>query len=137
MGDLSDKLEKMPQESNTDIRVDDNAVTENESKNFERKIDEMFVDFNFENKVPRPLGKFKENKLKTEYVKVTPMVKKAYCPKCGKEIVSRGPVMYNPFTFESSCPYTCQCGWQGDLEYAYPRVIFVEDNGTQIEAYAK
>ena len=86
---------------------------------------------------PKTLDKFYEEDLKTEYVKVTPMVKRAYCPECGKEIISRGPVMYNPFSFEKTCPHVCDCGWRGDLEYAYPRVVFVMENGTQIEAYAK
>lgn len=66
-----------------------------------------------------------------------PVVKKAYCPKCGKEIVSTAPIMFNPFTMESVCKYDCECGWKANLEHAYPRVVFVLDDGTEVNAYAK
>lgn len=87
--------------------------------------------------MPKPLDDVKEDDLRTECVKTTPVVKRAYCPKCGKEIVSRGPVMYNPYTYEASSPYICECGWKANLEYSYPRVSFMLEDGTLIEAYAK
>lgn len=111
---------------------------EDEFKSIEKQINnDCNCDCDCEESTPKALEKFYEEDLKTEYVKVTPMVKRAYCPQCGKEIISRGPVMYNPFTFEKTCPHVCDCGWRGDLEYSYPRVVFVTENGTQIEAYAK
>ena len=113
-------------------------IGKDEFKSIEKQINN---DCNYgcdcETITPKALEKFYEEDLKTEYVKVTPMVKRAYCPECGKEIISRGPVMYNPFSFEKTCPHVCDCGWKGDLEYSYPRVVFVMENGTQIEAYAK
>lgn len=124
---------------NLDLKLDLNNVIEigeDEYKLFEKQINN---DCNCDCDAPTPktLDKFYEEDLKTEYVKVTPMVKRAYCPECGKEIISRGPVMYNPFSFEKTCSHVCDCGWKGDLEYSYPRVVFVMENGTQIEAYAK
>lgn len=150
MGLLED-YQKMVEEDeknlNNDAPVDGIEMTDEEMKMYEKKLNKMREEiknnddkFNCKNDCDaeiKPLTKYKEEDLKTEYVKVTPMVKRAYCPECGKEIVNRGPVMYNPFTFEKTCPHKCECGWKGDLEYAYPRVVFVTENGTQIEAYAK
>lgn len=150
MGLLED-YQKMVEEDeknlNNNAPVDGIEMTDEEMKMYEKKLNEMREkikndDGIFDGKNDcdaeiKPLSKYKEEDLKTEYVKVTPMVKRAYCPECGKEIINRGPVMYNPFTFEKTCPHKCECGWKGDLEYAYPRVVFVTENGTQIEAYAK
>ncbi len=124
---------------NLDLKLDPNNVIEigeDEFNSIEKQINND-CKCDCDAPTPKTLDKFYEEDLKTEYVKVTPMVKRAYCPECGKEIISRGPVMYNPFSFEKTCPHVCDCGWRGDLEYAYPRVVFVMENGTQIEAYAK
>lgn len=149
---LLDEYQKMVKEDeknlNNDAPVDGVEMTEEEMKAYEKRLNEMRDEINNNddcgidcekawNNSIKPLDKCKEEDLKTNYVKVTPMVKKAYCPECGKEIISHGPVMYNPFNFEKTCPYKCECGWKGDLEYSYPRVVFVTDDGTQIEAYAK
>jgi hypothetical protein len=148
---LLDDYKKMVEEDeknlNNDAPVDGIEMTDEEMKMYEKKLNEMREEIKNNDCMDdgkndcdaeiKPLTKYKEEDLKTEYVKVMPMVKRAYCPECGKEIISRGPVMYNPFTFEKTCPHKCECGWKGDLEYAYPRVVFVTENGTQIEAYAK
>ena len=148
---LLDDYKKMVEEDeknlNNDAPVDGIEMTDEEMKMYEKKLNEMREEIKNNDCMDdskndcdaeiKPLTKYKEEDLKTEYVKVMPMVKRAYCPECGKEIVNRGPVMYNPFTFEKTCPHKCECGWKGDLEYAYPRVVFVTENGTQIEAYAK
>lgn len=149
---LLDDYQKMVEEDeknlNNNAPVDDIEMSEEEMKAYEKRLNEMRDEIkNNEdcgidcekawNKEVKPLDKFKEEHLKTEYVKVTPMIKRAYCPECGKEIVNRGPVMYNPFSFEKTCPHVCECGWKGDLEYAYPRLVLIADNGEQIEAYAK
>ncbi len=68
---------------------------------------------------------------------VTPVVIRAYCPKCGKEIVSNSPTLYNPFSLEKVNMYKCDCGFEGNLEYAYPRVVFVDENNNDINAYCK
>lgn len=150
MGLLED-YKKMVEEDeknlNNDAPVDGIEMTDEEMKMYEKKLNEMREKIKNNDCMDdgkndcdaeiKPLSKYKEEDLKTEYVKVMPMVKRAYCPECGKEIINRGPVMYNPFTFEKTCPHKCECGWKGDLEYAYPRVVFVTENGTQIEAYAK
>lgn len=149
---LLDDYQKMVEEDeknlNNNAPMDGLEMSDEEMKAYEKRLNEMREEIKANddcgidcekawNKEVRPLDKYKEEDLKTEYVKVTPMVKRAYCPECGKEIINRGPVMYNPFNFEKTCPHVCECGWKGDLEYSYPRVVFVTENGTQIEAYAK
>ena len=63
------------------------------------------------------------------------VVKRAYCPKCGKEIVSKTPVMFNPFTFEKICKYDCECGFKANLAYAYPRLVVVDENGEEVNVF--
>ena len=149
LDDYQKMVEEDKQNLNDNAPVDGIEMTEEEQKQYEKRLNEMReeIDKNEDcgincekawNKEIRPLDKYKEEDLKTEWsIVVTPMIKRAYCPECGKEIISRGPVMYNPFTFEKTCPHKCECGWRGDLEYSYPRVVFVTENGEQIEAYAK
>lgn len=147
LDDYKKMVEEYEKNLNNNAPVDGIEMTDEEMKMYEKKLNEMrekiknddcMIDCEKDcNTEIKALSKYKEEDLKIEYVKVTPMVKRAYCPECGKEIINRGPVMYNPFTFEKTCPHTCECGWKGDLEYAYPRVVFVAENGTQIEAYAK
>jgi RNase P subunit RPR2 len=72
----------------------------------------------------------KTGKTKIENVNIT--LKRAYCPHCGKEIVSEFPVMWNPFTHEKICRYDCECGFKANLEYTYPRLIITDDNGEEI-----
>jgi predicted RNA-binding Zn-ribbon protein involved in translation (DUF1610 family) len=80
----------------------------------------------------------KESDIKTERIDVRPVLVKGYCPKCGKEIVSVCPPMYNPFTFEKRNVHKCgNCGWTGNLEYSYPRIVFVDANNNEYEAYTK
>lgn len=122
-------------------------MTEEERKMYEKRLNEMReqisnkdnfgVDCEKAFNVEDPYKKVEEKDLKTDYVKVTPMIKRAYCPECGKEIVNTLPSMYNPFSFEKVNRFECDCGWKANLEYSYPRVVFVTDNGTQIEAFAK
>ena len=149
---LLDDYQKMVEEDeknlNNNAPVDGIEMSEEEMKEYEKRLNEMREEIKnnedcsidcekcYNNEL-KPLDKIKEEDLKTKYTKVTPMVKRAYCPECGKEIISNAPTMFNPFTFEKTNPYKCECGWKGDLEYAYPRVVFVADNGEQIEAYAK
>lgn len=64
------------------------------------------------------------------------VIKRAFCPNCGKELVSKSPVMYNPFTLEKVAKHECECGFKANLEHAYPRMMFVNSNGEEIKAFA-
>lgn len=69
-----------------------------------------------------------------EDVKISVM--HAYCPKCGKEIISKTPVMYNPFTNQKICAYKCpDCGTEYNFEYAYPRIVLLNGEGDEVFAH--
>ena len=56
------------------------------------------------------------------------IVKHAYCEECGEELVSQAPPMFNPFTFERICKHTCtKCGKVYNLDFAYPRLAFINN----------
>lgn len=129
--------------------IDGVKLSDEEVKEFEKRLNEMReqiknnedcgidVEKACNKEFVDPYEKVDEKDLKTEYVKVTPMVKRAYCPKCGAEIINNIPSMYNPFSFEKINRFECDCGWQANLPYSYPRVVFVTENGVQIDAFAK
>lgn len=59
---------------------------------------------------------------------------RAYCPKCGKELVSKAPAMYNPFTMERVCIHEC-CDTKYNLDRTYPHIAFYDEDGSEIESY--
>ena len=61
----------------------------------------------------------------------------ARCPNCGAELTTDKPKMFNPYTGESLALHKCsQCGKEYNLEYAYPRVVFVDSQNHIIKAFA-
>lgn len=62
-------------------------------------------------------------------------VRRAYCKKCGAEIVCKVPSMFNPFTLEKQANYKCDCGEMYSLDHAYPRIVFLDENGDEIIAH--
>ena len=79
-----------------------------------------------------------ESSLKTTKQEVKPMVIRAFCPVCGEEIANEVPVLYNPFTLKKVVKYECKtCNWKANLEYTYPRVVFVTAEGEEIACYGK
>lgn len=66
------------------------------------------------------------------------IVKHAYCEECGEELISNAPPMFNPFTFERVCKHTCaKCGKIYNLEFAYPRLAFIDNKGEEIPAFTR
>ena len=62
----------------------------------------------------------------------------AFCEDCGEELISNAPPMFNPFTFEKVCKHTCtKCGKIYNLEFAYPRIAFFNNNGEEIPAFTR
>lgn len=59
---------------------------------------------------------------------------RAYCPKCGKELVSKAPSMYNPFTMEKVCLHEC-CGTKYNLDKTYPHIAFYGEDGNEIVTF--
>lgn len=56
---------------------------------------------------------------------------RAYCPKCGKELVAKAPPMYNPFTMEKMCLHEC-CGEKYNLDKTYPHIAFYGEDNEEI-----
>ena len=80
----------------------------------------------------------KESEIKTERIDVRPVLVRGYCPKCGKEIISMCPPMYNPYTLEKRNIHKCgSCGWTGNLEHSYPRIVFIDAQNNEYDAYTK
>lgn len=78
-----------------------------------------------------------KNLIKEEPVKRTSF-KRAFCDKCGTELVSKTPAMLNPFTFERICKHTCdKCGAVYNLDFAYPRVVFYDSNDNEIKLFTE
>lgn len=75
----------------------------------------------------------KDGNIKDDEIKI--IVRRAYCPVCGKELVSQFPVIYNPFTKEKIAKYDCECGFTANLEYAYPRMVFIDKEGKEIKVF--
>lgn len=66
------------------------------------------------------------------------IVKHAYCEECGEELISNAPPMFNPFTFEKVCKHTCsKCGKIYNLEFAYPRLAFINNKGEELPAFTR
>ena len=66
------------------------------------------------------------------------IVKHAYCEECGEELISNVPPMFNPFTFERVCKHTCKkCGKIYNLEFAYPRLAFIDNKGEELPAFTR
>lgn len=59
---------------------------------------------------------------------------RAYCPKCGKELVAKAPPMYNPFTMEKMCLHEC-CETKYNLDKSYPHIAFIGKDGEEIIVY--
>ena len=66
------------------------------------------------------------------------IVKHAYCEECGEELISDAPPMFNPFTFERICRHKCKkCGKLYNLEFAYPRLAFMNNKGEELPAFTR
>lgn len=61
-------------------------------------------------------------------------IMRAYCPKCGKELISKAPPMYNPFTMEKVCMHEC-CGIKYNLDKSYPHISIYGEDGEEVTAY--
>ena len=59
---------------------------------------------------------------------------RAYCPICGKELISKSPALYNPFSMEKVCIHEC-CGKRFNLDKTYPHIAYYDENGEEIIAY--
>ena len=89
-------------------------------------------------KIPQPEKITDEELIEKDLLKSTSIsdirVIRAYCPKCGKELVAKAPAMFNPFTYEKMCLHEC-CGTKFNLDKAYPHIAYYDENGEEIIAF--
>ena len=92
----------------------------------------------FTMKIPQPEKITDEEMVEKGLLKSTSIsdirVIRAYCPKCGKELVAKAPAMFNPFTYEKICLHEC-CGTKFNLDKAYPHIAYYDENGEEIIAF--
>lgn len=72
----------------------------------------------------------KHDKLLAETVEAR--VIHAYCPQCGRELVCKHQPLKNPYSGEKIAKHECPCGFKANLEYAYPRIEYVDSNNKKV-----
>lgn len=121
-------------------------VDENYKKEYQKRLNELRNDSNsMEKKYEEAMKKIRritENELEErEMIKNCEIsnifVKRAYCPECGEELISKLPPMFNPFTQERQCIHECKCGVKYNLDYSYPRIVFVDKDNNEIFAHCE
>lgn len=119
--------------SNVDVEDVKKKVKEMEDDPYD--MSNIYKKFNRE--YPKVTEKEYEEKglLKTDE-DVHVVIKRIYCPVCGKELISKNPIIYNPYTKEKIAKYDCECGYKCNHEYAYPRVAYINSKGEEIKAFA-
>ena len=124
---------------NYDLPTD--SLPMDDVEGYKKKLDELRND---ENDMEAQFKKYaeayknvSESELKTEIFNPMVAVKRAYCPKCGKEIICKHPVMFNAWTGEKIVRYDCECGETMNLEYAYPRVIYLDNDMNEMKVWGE
>jgi len=126
---------------------EDSQLNENQRSEYEKRLEELRNSSDdMENVYRKKMAEMKqmsENEMtEKELIKEEDVekiiVKHAYCSECGEELISNAPPMFNPFTFERVCKHTCtKCGAIFNLEYAYPRLAFMNNKGEEIPAFTR
>lgn len=137
------KQKEIDDKKNDDF-VNDTSMSEEEIKYYKKEIEDQR---NSDLDIQKQYEKFhqtyvkktetelkNENMLNDEDVKV--VVRHVNCPQCGRELISKTPVIFNPFTMEKIAKHDCECGYKCNLEYAYPRVVFVNSENKEINAFS-
>ncbi len=85
--------------------------------------------------------KFNEEELNSideHYISFTgnSYIKRAYCPYCEEEIITKNPTMYNPFNFEPICIYKCpKCEHEYRIDGSYPRFYILDPNNKSVKLH--
>lgn len=147
MGILDKYKEDVVNEKENKDFPDNSHLNESQRKAYEKKLDELRHDPKdikniYHAKMAAIEQMTEENLLEKELIldeNITKIVvKHAYCKECKEELISNVPPMFNPFTLEKVCKHTCKkCGKVYNLEYAYPRLAFINIEGKEIPAFAR
>ena len=149
MGILDDykaQLEEDRKNENNDF-PEDCKLNESQREEYEKRLQELINDANdIENVYERRIKEMRHltekemdnaNLTKVEEIDKI-LVKHVFCEECGEELISKTPQLFNPYTLESICKHTCsKCGKVYNLQHAYPRIIFLNNNGEEIPAFTR
>ena len=148
MGSILDEYLKQveldKQNENYDIVSNDNdefmkQFASGFSKNeYEKKLDELRNDPNdivnkFHREYPTILDKQMDEQGLLSTEKIDACLIHAYCPKCGKELRCSHKLYRNPYTKQTIAKHECSCGFKANLQYAYPRLVYIDKDNKQIE----
>lgn len=149
MGILDDYKEqlKIDKENENNDFPDGSHIDESKRKEYEKCLNELrnsnlSMEKVYEKKKSemRQLNEeemAKNNLIKGEDVERI-IVVHAFCEDCGEELISNAPPMFNPFTLEKICKHVCsKCGKIYNLEYAYPRLGFLNKNNEELKAFTQ
>ena len=70
---------------------------------------------------------------KTEISPLKVGVKRIYCPKCGKEVITTFPERKNPVTGEIIQRFECECGYKCNLDGKYPKLVYLDEDNNEIK----
>ena len=107
----------------------------------EYKTNEIILNINGDKNLPPDGMKFSEEELNSideHYISFTgnSYIKRAYCPYCGEEIITKNPTMYNPFNFEPICIYKCtKCKHEYRIDGSYPRFYILDPNNNSVKLH--
>lgn len=122
-----------------DITVDEDYRKEYKKELNKQRSEILDNEKQYTDRLNKTLIRLHEDKESSSYVKEEDVdhiiVKHFYCPECGEELISNGPPMFNPFTYERICLHECKCGKRYNLDYAYPRYALINKEGKEIKAY--
>lgn len=156
MGSILDNYKKQLEEDrlneneNFEIPSFDDDIADGLSKNVDKeavakKVKELREDPNdMENQFKKFMIEYPrvtENELDSNNATVIDndvkiIVKRAYCPNCHREIISKVPLLFNPYTMEKIAKYDCPCGAKFNFEHSYPRIIYLNSKGEEIKVFA-
>lgn len=146
LDEYKQQLEKDRQNEET-VFPEGNEWSETERAEYVKRVNELRNDPNdMENAYRKKMSEMShltEEEMTTQNLIVEEdvdkvIVKHAYCSECGEELISEAPPMFNPFTFERICRHTCKkCGKMFNLEFAYPRLAFINKDGVEIPAFTR
>lgn len=126
---------------------EDCHLKEDQRKEYEKTLNELRNNSNsIENQYKKKMSEMKhmtEEEIETSNMfkiedDIKFQVKRVFCEECGEELISNAPPLFNPFTFEKICKHTCtKCGKVYNFEYAYPRLVILDNNGNEIPAFLR
>lgn len=135
------KIDKASENYNLPEGVSETHFTEEMKDAYRKEVDKLRgVDddmANVYNRFHETYRKLDDKEINTKCVNenVHVIIKHAFCPECGAEIISKFPVMFNPYTGEKIARYDCPCGAKFNMEHSYPRIVYINDEGKEITAF--